>query len=141
MTFKVKISMIKHLWPCFLLITGCASLDDVVGGISNTPEWFQQRRVEIRGDGYPRLSQVPTVSAISVPQARMELGSQEAAAARAILEGHPRSEPSPYTPDQLYGLMAEYRPQVPDLEPKPEGFLSPEDIAFLRAQLVVPPVR
>jgi len=54
--------MLRLIIPLSLLLGGCASLDDVIGGIANTPEWFQERRVEIRGEGYPDIEAVPVLT-------------------------------------------------------------------------------
>ncbi len=123
------------------LLGGCASLDEVVGGIAIAPDWFTERRVEIRGEGYPRLRDVPVSGEFAVLTDRMELGEDEIAAARRTLTEDPRAAVSPYSESDLVAMMAPYRARVPDLEPMPEGFLSEAEIAALRAQLVVPPVR
>lgn len=133
--------MVMRSFIVLLMLGGCASLDEVVGGIAIAPDWFTERRVEIRGEGYPRLRDVPVSGEFAVLSERMELGEDEIAAARRTLSEDPRAELSPYTEGDLIAMMAPFRALVPDLEPKPEGFLSPEEIAALRAQLIVPPVR
>jgi len=114
---------------------GCASLDDVVGGIANTPDWFQKRRVEIRGEGYPDLNAVPVAAPIKASRDRLSLGADEAAIARATLFGHPRAEGAHLTHADMRAIAAELRPQVPMIEPKPEGFFSEGELADLRAQV------
>lgn len=116
-------------------IAGCASLDDVVGGIANTPEWFQERRVEIRGDGYPDLNAVPVAAPIKGSQDRLALSASEAAKAREILFGHPRAAQAHLTPEDMRAIADKLRPQVPTIEPKPEGFLSAAELVALREQV------
>ena len=127
--------MIKRTWPAILLLGGCASLDNVVGGIANAPDWFKERRVEIRGKGYPKLREVPTAGSIDAPQQRMEVGGLEAEAAREYLLTHPRGTLSSLTPADIEASIRPLRAQLPKIEPKPEGFLTTEEIAALHKEL------
>ncbi len=116
-------------------LAGCASIDDVVGGIANTPEWFQKRRVEIRGEGYPDLNSVPVAAPIKASRDRLTLSAEEAAAARATLFDHPRAAGAHLTPDDMAAIAAELRPQLPAIEPKPDGFFGAGEIEALRDQV------
>jgi hypothetical protein len=132
--------MVSRFIAAFLLIGtinlgGCASLDDVVGGIADTPDWFQKRRVEIRGEGYPDLNAVPVAAPIKGSQDRLALSASEATDARATLFGHPRSEGANLTLADMRAIAAQLRPQVPTIEPKPEGFFTQAELADLRAQV------
>lgn len=114
---------------------GCASLDNVVGGISNAPDWFQERRVEIRGEGYPDLNIVPVAEPIRGSRTRLELSAEEAAKARETLFGDPRAALAHLTLRDMKQVADRLRPQLSNIEPKPEGFLSEAQLAALRAQV------
>ena len=120
---------------CLPAIGGCVSLDNVVGGIANTPEWFQERRVEIRGEGYPELNAVPVADPISGSRDRLELSTTEAASAREALFGNPRSAPADISLTDMRSIAADLRPQLAQITPKPEGFLSESELAALREQV------
>lgn len=69
----------------------------------------------------------------------MELSAAEAEAARDFMNDHVRSEQSPYTHDELLEMMSPMRAQLPIMQPKPEGFVSQEEIEALQDQLTLPP--
>lgn len=117
------------------VLGGCASLDNVVGGIANAPEWFQERRVEIRGEGYPDLNEVPVAAPIAGSNTRLALSAREAEEARETLFGHPRAALAHLTLQDMQQTAASLRPQLPNLQPKPEGFLSESELDALRAQV------
>ena len=114
---------------------GCVSIDEVVGGIANTPEWFQKRRVEIRGEGYPDLNSVPVAAPIKASRDRLALSAEEAAAARATLFDHPRAAGAHLTLADMQAIAAELQAQLPVTEPKPEGFFAEGELEALRDQV------
>ncbi|MEM7663418.1 MAG: hypothetical protein AAF292_14335 [Pseudomonadota bacterium] len=133
--------MIMRIWPAFLLLSGCASLNDVVGGIGNAPDWFRERRVEIRGEGYPLLREVPVVNDTNAGFQRMEETSVTAEIARLYLEDHPRAELSIQTPEDILAPFEPMRAELPDIEPSPDEIISAEELESLLSQLVPPPPR
>ena len=132
--------MARLIFPLFLLLGGCASLDDVVGGIANTPDWFQERRVEIRGEGYPDLSDVPSETNV------LEVGNRLRAtekATRAELDAFlldPRNQPVNLTSEEIAQRRAELRDAFLAAPKGNDEFLSEAEIKALRTQLRVPPV-
>ncbi|MEM6411398.1 MAG: hypothetical protein AAF683_07660 [Pseudomonadota bacterium] len=133
--------MIARILPVLFMLGGCASLNDVVGGIGNAPEWFQERRVQIRGEGYPLLREVPAVDDIDEGFERMAETSVTADVAKQYLENHPRAELSALSEQELLSPFAPMRAQLPDIQPAPEDIISDEELTALLAQLVPPPAR
>lgn len=128
--------MFQRILPCILLLGGCASLDNVVGGISNTPDWFQQRRVQIRGEGYPKFKDVPAEIPVSEQRERLNISDEEAASARILLNDDPRAEAAPITSPEDISLREQaLRASVPELGPLADPQLSEEDIAKLLEQV------
>lgn len=128
--------MFLRISLCILLLGGCASLDNVVGGISNTPEWFQQRRVEIRGEGYPKFSEVPSSIPVDVQRENLNLSDEEAVAARIRLTTDERAEPaSPSAPEDI--SLREQALRASSGEPGPliDPMLTEEEIAALQEQV------
>ncbi|MEM9670015.1 MAG: hypothetical protein AAF950_13925 [Pseudomonadota bacterium] len=133
--------MLKRVWPIFLLLGGCASLNDVVGGIGNAPEWFRERRVEIRGEGYPQLRNVPTISDTEESFERMEDSTVSIEIAQLYIDTHPRAELTLFSPQQILAPFEPMRAQLPDIEPAPEEIISREELESLLDQLNPPPAR
>lgn len=132
--------MARLIFPLFLLLGGCASLDDVVGGIANTPDWFQERRVEIRGEGYPDLSDVPSETNV------LEVGNRLRAtekATRAELDAFlldPRNQPVNLTSEEIAQRRAELRDAFLAAPKGNDELLTEAEIKALHEQLRVPPV-
>ena len=128
--------MFLRISLCILLLGGCASLDNVVGGISNTPEWFQERRVQIRGEGYPKFSDVPSAIPVGVQRENLNLSDEEAIAARITLTTDERAEPAPPSAPEDISLR-EQALRASSGEPGPviDPMLTEEEIAALQEQV------
>ena len=132
--------MLRLIFPLFLLLGGCVSLDEVVGGIANTPEWFQERRVEIRGEGYPDINDVPeqeNAAALRNTLASAKTGTLQEL--EAFLND-PRVEAASVTAEEITERAAELNRQLPVLEEKGDALLTASEIAALRAQVRPPPI-
>lgn len=114
-----------------LLQGGCASLDNVIGGIGNAPEWFQQRRVEIRGEGYPSFSEVPVDTFGETTRKQLQLSEQQMQEIHRLLEAHPRAELPILTAEDVARLAEELREPVEKELPAAEPLLSDEEIQAL----------
>ena len=58
-----------------LLLAGCSgSFAKVRTAIDQAPEWYDARRVEIRGEGYPEIIDVPTIEKGQEPGQTLEGG-------------------------------------------------------------------
>lgn len=115
---------------------GCASLDDVVGGISNTPEWFQQRRVEIRGEGYPKFADVPERVTNANLGAAVELSGADARRAKALFESSNRAATTDISSEEIATAADGLRERLPTrfIEPAPP-IVSPAEVDALRREL------
>lgn len=132
--------MLRLIFPLCFVLSGCASLDDVVGGIANTPEWFQERRVEIRGDGYPDFADVPTESdSRAIWQSLENTKSVVLAELEAFLSSS-RIEPANVTTDDMSQLAAKLNGEIPDLNEIDNILLKPAEIEALQAQMQPPPI-
>lgn len=132
--------MLRLLFPLFLLLGGCVSLDDVVGGIANTPDWFQKRRVEIRGDGYPKFSDVPAETDEKALGLALEKTETDLRATQKAFANDPRAEPAQLTQDDIAALSNRLKAQLPDNIERTDPLLSDADIAKLKASLKPPPI-
>ena len=132
--------MIRRIWPLFLLFGGCASLDNVIGGISNAPDWFQQRRVEIRGEGYPSFGDVPADALEKTTQANLQLSKEQILKAQELFARHPRAVPPVLRPEDIAEMASRLRRPIDKPLPPPDPVLTPEEVAALFASTRLDPV-
>lgn len=124
--------MIRRVLPLMFLLGGCSSLDNVIGGIGNAPDWFQQRRVEIRGEGYPSFRDVPKNVSETQQRARLTLSEAEALAALELFKSNLRSQPPEMTVDDISAVAADIRKAVEKPMPMVDPILTPEEVEALR---------
>jgi len=118
-----------------------ASLDDVVGGIANTPEWFQDRRVEIRGRGYPDFSDVPSEQGVSPLQQNLAKSEVDTRALYEAFINDPRSEPANISSGDIADLAESLNAQLQTDTSRQDPLLTDSDIAEIRNKLRAPPVK
>lgn len=128
--------MSPRLWLCLLLLSGCTSLDSVMSGISNTPDWFTERRSEIRGDKYPVFSEVPDLMKVQNLQNKIINQSEGAKMDRDILFTHPRAVPAPSEArEAIDQAQRDFLAAMGRPEPMREAPLSEAEIDTLLAQV------
>ena len=122
------------------LLGGCVSLDDVVGGIANTPDWFQEKRVEIRGEGYPDFSTVPAAGDAKADQASLREKEARTRALKASFFSDARTAPPDIDETDMEASAAAMR----KLLELPAGafseILTDQQIEALRKKLRAPPI-
>lgn len=104
----------------------CASsMGAVRSAVDEAPEWFKERRVEIRGENYPDIRTVPQITGGDIPTLDTESERLvDPARARSFLD-HPRAAPPDTTPDEIRAwirsrqqiLAAVSAPTLSDLSP------------------------
>ena len=132
--------MLRLIFPLCFVLGGCVSLDDVVGGIANTPEWFQERRVEIRGEGYPDFADVPAETDAREIRKSLEITKSAALAELEAFTTSPRLEPANATSDDINQLSAKLKSEFPDLGDLNSDLLTPAEIQALQAKMRPPPI-
>lgn len=136
----MKITAIPLLSVPLLLITGCAtSFGRVAEAVNNAPEWYGERRAEIRGEGYPDIASLPTLDPQNLPGKTLSLAADEAAELFAIFRNNPRAEVSHAGAAEIEAVAAEIRAAFPAEEP-PAQFLTEADITAIRNSFNVPRV-
>ncbi|MFN7054084.1 hypothetical protein [Hyphomonas sp.] len=136
----MKNTAIPLLSVPFLLIAGCASSYSAVReAVGQAPEWYGERRTEIRGEGYPAIADVPRLEPASVPGRGLAQRRSRAAQLVAQFDNNPRAEPPQGGIEEILQLAADIRARLGDEEP-PEAFLTEADLAAIRASFTVPRV-
>lgn len=120
-----------------ILAAGCAALAGCGGGfsriMSDVPDWFDARRSEIRGEGYPQIRTVPKVLAQSEMSQTLSTARSEGAAARATFLADPRSAQSPLSPVEIESAADGLRSDLALRDPGEGDFMSDEEIEEARA--------
>ncbi|MEM9178600.1 MAG: hypothetical protein AAGA89_02760 [Pseudomonadota bacterium] len=118
----------------FILLAGCAgSIEKVQAMRADAPDWYEARKVEFRGEGYPDLNSIPEPRTDYDPVAKLELSEAETLAALAMFEDNPRSEPATETPDEIRTWAAEVKRAVEGRLPAPD-FLTDEEVEAIKAR-------
>ena len=126
------------VFPLCLLLASCASsMSDLQEA---APEWYEARKQELRGEGYPKLGTVPTDDTYRNRQRALMKTGAEREALREAFFASPRSEPVNLTPAQISAWGDELKAQVDSAIP-PADFLTDQQIAMLKARFDRPRAR
>jgi len=118
----------------FVLLTGCASsIEKVQAMRAEAPEWYEARKVEFRGEGYPDLSSIPEPRQDYDPVRKLELSAAETKAALELFNEDPRSELPAETPEQIQAWADDVRRAVEGRLPAPD-FLTDAEVEAIKAR-------
>jgi len=122
------------IFVTFLLLTGCASsIERVQAMRAEAPEWYEARKVEFRGEGYPDLNSVPEPRQDYDPIRKLELSEAETKAALKLFNEDPRSELPTETPEQIQAWADDVRRAVEGRLPAPD-FLTDAEVEAIKAR-------
>ncbi len=116
------------------------SLDDVVGGIANTPDWFQEKRVEIRGEGYPDFSSVPAAGDAKADGINLSEKEARTRALQASFLKDERTAPPDISEADMAASVADMRKLLELPRSAFNDVLTDQQIEALRKKLRAPPV-
>ena len=116
------------------------SLDDVVGGIANTPDWFQEKRVEIRGEGYPDFSSVPAAGDAKADGINLSEKEASTRALQASFLKDERTAPPDINEADMAASVADMRKLLELPRSAFNDVLTDQQIEALRKKLRAPPV-
>ncbi len=123
---------IRILAAC-LMLSGCSgSFNKMRSVVAEAPDWYETRRVEIRGEGYPNVAEVPVIDASDRPGAELERERIEVGAAEQAFLTHPRARAPQISPDDIMALQSELKARFGPVRTPPD-ILSEAEIAALRA--------
>jgi len=129
------------IFVTFALLTGCAgSFERVAAMRAQAPEWYEARKVEFRGEGYPSLSSVPVAVPGTNPLAKLELSEAEVNAALERFNNDPRAEGAVETPEEMRAWALEVKRAVEGRLPAPD-FLTDAEVEEIKARFNVPRAR
>ena len=133
--------MRASLFVTFILLTGCASsIERVQAMRAEAPEWYEARKVEFRGEGYPDLNSVPELSDRGRTLRKLELSEAETLATLELFNSDPRAQAPQETPAQIRAWALEVKRAVEGQLPAPD-FLTDAEVEELKARFDVPRAR
>lgn len=136
----MKITAILLCGVPLLLASACSSsFSRVRSAINEAPEWYDARRTEIRGEGYPEIADIPTLEAGWRPERTLSVSGEEMAALQKIFDTEERAEVATDGAEKIAAIAAELRAEFEPGLPEAE-FLSESEIAAIRASFNVPRV-
>jgi len=123
-----------------LVATGCAnSFEKVRDAAASAPQWYEEARTEIVGEGYPELASMPQLSQRELRQSTRSLvtSREDIEDARQLFSTHPRSTESVTTEIEIKARKDELRAKLSVSGPTPTGsdrdlFLTPADLDRFR---------
>lgn len=101
-----------------MMLGACASqVDAVRGAVDEAPDWFQQRRTELRGEDYPSIVEVPTVLKRDRPAISEAGRATRMAGLKAEFLSDPRAEAPNQSRADIEKWVAEKKALFAGIEP------------------------
>jgi len=89
--------------------SGCADLMQQTAISQIAPEWFEAKAVEVKGEGYPELADIPEVRPFEGTQRQWRQEAETLKASAAELEARKAAEGAYRTPDDVRATAAQWR--------------------------------
>lgn len=136
----MKNTAIPLLSVALLLLPACtSSFAQVRSAVNQAPEWYGERRIEIRGEGYPAIADVPQIDKANRPGTSLVANAKEIEALRGVFEANPRAQIKPADLESIERLISGIRAEFEGLMPNP-NMLTEAEIAAVRESFNVPRV-
>ena len=121
----------------FLVLASCAgSIEKVQAMRAEAPEWYEARKLEFRGEGYPDLNSVPALSTQRDTRAKLALSEAETLAVLEQFNADPCAEGVTETPEEIRAWALQVRRAVEGQLPAPD-FLTDAEVEALKARFDV----
>jgi len=121
----------------FVFLAGCAgSIEKVQAMRAEAPDWYEARKVEFRGEGYPDFGSIPESQPDYNPIGKLEVSEAETLAALEMFLNHPRAEPATETPEAVAAWALEVRRAVEGQLPAPD-FMTDAEVEEIKARFDV----
>lgn len=135
----MKITAIPLLIVPAMLVAGCtSSFTKVREAVNSAPEWYGERRAEIRGEGYPDLATLPQSDPKNDPRDRLkaQLGRSDALD-QAFADA--RAEVAAGGTEEILAIAENIRGNFDGVPPEAD-FLTDAEITAIRNKFNVPRV-
>ncbi|MEL6258211.1 MAG: hypothetical protein AAFQ67_04030 [Pseudomonadota bacterium] len=117
------------------VVIGSAAASNCSNGLGGVeaPDWFDDPRREIRGEGYPDLAAIPQNMPIGPISRQLDAQKSETDKIRATMLAEPRSAGVEKSPNDIRRLAAELAAPLRDREIDTSEFLTDDEIAAAKA--------
>jgi hypothetical protein len=99
---------------CTVLTAGCADLMQQSYITQIAPEWFEAKAVEVKGEGYPELADVPEVRTVETTLAQSDRGANALKDAAARLEAQLAAQGDIRSDEEVRATAARWRATLED---------------------------
>ena len=91
------------------LSAGCANIMEQSGISQIAPAWFEEKAVEVKGEGYPELSDIPEIRPVSGTADEWKQQADTLKKSADQLEALRASEVRNRTPEEIRAMAARWR--------------------------------
>lgn len=125
------------IFVTFVFLAGCASSVEKVQSLrSQAPDWYEARKVEFRGEGYPDLNSIPDPTPRKRTLKRLRMSEADVNAALEVFYADPRAEGAVETPEEIRAWARETKRAVEGQLPAPD-FMTDEEVEQIKARFNV----
>ena len=119
-------------------LTGCAtSYESVRDTMANAPDWYDARKTEVMGEGYPRVGAIPTLSREDRKSNRLESTRSAVQRAERLFRMDPRAVPPGLELAEMMAWAEAFRAELAAMD-EPGDFLTDEEAEALRGLFSLP---
>ncbi|MGH1422735.1 MAG: hypothetical protein ACRBEQ_13050 [Hyphomonas sp.] len=123
-----------------LLPIGCTnSFGKVQGAISSAPDWYDNRKTEIRGAGYPNLTEVPLLTDGELATRNVVLSREEVEALRNSFDENPLAQLPEGGSERIERVIESVHAQFESFD-STSNFLTDAEVEAIRQSFNVPRV-
>ena len=122
-----------------LTLAGCMS-GGAGKGADTPPEWFKERRAELRRQGFPELGEVRSQIDPARNRAALATTAKQNVGLKKALLNDPRAEPTYLTPQEIAAWGEKMRAGI-EARNVEADFLTDQEVASLRARFDRPRAR
>ena len=121
----------------FIFLAGCVgSIEKVKAMRAEAPDWYEARKVEFRGEGYPDFASIPESQPDYNPLRKLQLSEAETLAALEMFLNNQRAEAATETPEAIAAWALETRRAVEGQLPAPD-FMTDAEVEQIKARFDV----
>jgi len=122
----------------FAMLSGCTSSFDRARAMrTGVPDWYAAKRVEIAGESYGQIRDIPNVTPDQAFGQSLSFGEAETRAALAAFQADARAALPQESPEEMLAWARRVRNRVTADIPE-ANFLTDADVALLKARFDVP---
>jgi len=125
-----------------IALSGCTSgFQKVRETVASAPDWYDERAAEVRGEGYPRVGEIPVLTAEEKTSRNLLVSREEVTNAERLFAMNPRSVPPGLELERMLSWAVEAKADASAREADPFVHITDEELARLKALFDIPRAR